>query len=602
MWREERFWMWNGLVFCNVFPLPDIGIDTGQVSGDIHLPPSMSNNVRESGSSLSHAKSFPSTEGQQAAANLRHAVTTEKLKSSKATVESTKSKPNTGIDLQWTEAKEAASQGYMNLFSPVKRKPKKLEKAVSLVASKSTDADKVSDPRLRASEKEDQRSVISAPLLWNETTTKHAQEEGAKGEEHEQVNKSLVHSHEDTITFSAGQRTLSQSNVLPSLGRSSESDSSTLALHRISSVTSDIIKTCDKTNDRVLLSQIRSVRAKVEGDKAARGNLSVFAPYLSNKVKTSAMVRSGGVIENYKVSSLPQEKIVDPRLQVLDRNRVEERVDGSRDEVDRRPREEPGAGIIAKEEEGEEDEEEGEEMELPSREEAAESDVSFGEDIWLAEEKPTKSRKRKNLLPSDDLPSSSANSGAGDRSSVTASRAGSSKSRKTVSWDGRLGIRNNTGHSSFLAHGMEPPSSPQFDVSSEHSWPSINATGVRTGISLVSNAISLANSPTKRLDTASNRYHSGISSLDEHSFHTPKEVISNGTSGISGLDPALKNALAEMQMVFKAEMKNMQTEMGREFRAQRNVLEDLKSEMQMVSEENKGLRNQLFELARERHQ
>ncbi|KAL0637538.1 hypothetical protein Q9L58_003427 [Maublancomyces gigas] len=572
-------------------------LDVEWVSGDIHLPPSMKNNVRGSGSSLSHAKSFPSTEGQQAAANLRHSVTAESLKPSKATAESAKPRLNAEIDFEWTEAKEAASQGYMNLFSPVKRKPKKPEKAVSLVASKSPDTDKVSDPRLRTSEKEDQRSVISAPLLWNETTAKHTQGKETKGEEHEQADKSLVDSQEDTIIFSAGQRMPSQSNVLPSLGhstRSSDSDS-LLALHRISSVTSDTIKTCDKTNDGKLLSQIRSVRAKIEGDKAARGNLSIFGPYMSNKIKTSAMVRSGSAIENHKVSSLPQEKVIDPKLQVLDRNRIEERVDGSRDEIDRRSREELGVALVAKEGVGKGGEEgkEGEEMELSSREEAVESDASF-EDIWLVEEKPPKSRKRKNFLPPDDLPSSSANSGGGDRSSGTASRAGSSKSRKTVSWDGRLDIRNSPGHS-HLAHGMEPPSSPRFNVSSEHSSPSINATGTNTGISLVSNVISLA-TPTRELDNANNRYSSGTDSWGGYSFHVPKELAPSKTGRVSELDPALKNALMKMQMGLKLEMRNMQAEIRREFQAQRNAFEDLKSEIQIVRLENRNLRNQLSDL------
>lgn len=576
-----------------------MSFDTRQVSGDVHLPPSTSNNVRGSGSSLSHAKSFPSTEGQQTTANLRHAVTAENLNPAKAIGESAKT-PNAEIDFQWVETKEAASQGYMNLFSPVKKKPKK---PVSLVASKSTGQDKVSDPRLRTSEKEDQRSVISAPLLWNETATKYTREK-TNGEEHEQANKSLAHSREDTIAFSAGQKTPAQSIPL-SLGRSvrsSDSDSaSLLAPHRIPSVAPDI-GACDKINDGKLLSQIRSIRAKVEGDKAARGNLSIYAPYMSNKVKTSAMVRSGGVTEPHKVSSLPQEKIIDTRLQVLDRNRVEERVDGSRDEADKRTREEPKPEEASEGVDDGEDEEGGE-AQLPSREETAESDASFGEDIWLVEEKPTKSRKRKNFLPFDDLPSSSTNSGVGDRSSSrTASRAGSSKSRKTVSWDDGLNSHNNADHSTFLVHGMEPPSSPQFGTSSEHPWPPLNFTGIRTGISLFPNATSLANSPIKKLNNASNRYPSGASSLDEHSFYTPKEVISNETGGMSGLDPLLGNALMEMQMMFKSEMKNMQAEMGREFQAQRNILEDLKGEMQMVREENGKLRNQLFELSDKRHQ
>lgn len=577
-----------------------MSVDTGQVSGDVHLPPSTSNNVRGSGSSLSHAKSFPSTAGQQTAANLRHAVTAENLNPAKAIGESAKS-PNAEIDFQWAEAKEAASQGYMNLFSPVKKKPKK---PVSLVASKSTGQDKVSDPRLRTSEKEDQRSVISAPLLWNETPTKYTREK-TNGEEHEQANKPLAHFREDTTTFSAAQKIPAQSSAPLSLGhsmRSSDSDSpSFIGLHRIPSVAPDI-RACDKTNDGKLLSQIRSIRAKVEGDKAARGNLSIYAPYMSNKVKTSAMVRSGGVIEPHKVSSLPQEKIIDTRLQVLDRNRVEERVDGSRDEVDKRTREEPEPEE-ANEGVDDGEDEEGGEAQLPSREEAAESDASFGEDIWLVEEKPTKSRKRKNFLPSDDLPSSSTNSGVGDRSSSrTASRAGSSKSRKTVSWDDGLNSHSNADNSTFLVHGMEPPSSPQFDISSGNPWPPLNSTGIRTGISLFSNATSFANSPIKRLNNASNRYPSGTSSLDERSFHTPKEVISNETGRMSGLDPLLGNALMEMQMMFKSEMKNMQAEMGREFQAQRNILEDLKSEMQMVREENGKLRNQLSELSDKRHQ
>lgn len=584
--------MWSGSVsFAALYPF-NAGTNIKQVSGEIRLPPSISNNARGSGSSpLSQAKPFPSAENQKAAANLRNAAIAENPRLPKAAGEAAKPKPNAEIDSQRLEAKEISSQGYMDLFSPVKRKPKKSEKAVSLVGHKSAEIDKVTDPKLRASEKEDQRSVISAPQLWNESTKKNTRQENTRGDEHNQTNKPLCRSGNDAIIPSAEQKTPIKGIMLPPQERSVRNRNSDAApfidLHRISSVTSDVIKTSDKTNDGKLLSQIRSVRAKVEGDKAARGNLSLFAPYMSNKVKTSAVVRSGGMAEKLKVSSPPQEKNPDNFLQVLDRNRVGGRVDGSGDKTEGTPKvDEPPQ------------EEVDEEEKLPSNEEVVESDLSFDGDIWLVEEEPVKGRKRKSPIYSDDLPSSSINSGLGERSSSrTASRAGSSKSRKTVSWDHGLDSHNNIDHSAFLTHETEPPSSPQFDISSERSWPSANTTGFRTSTPLAD--------PTKKVGNASNRYLSGAtSSSEEYSFHTTKEVTPDEAGETAELDPALRNALMGMQMVFMAEMKNMQTEMAKQFQVQRNVLEDLRSEMQTVREENEKLRNQVFELSsrKERHQ
>lgn len=476
----------------------------------------------------------------------------------------------------------------MTLFSPVKKKQKRPEKAASLVGTRNAGTNQVSDPRLRTSEKEDQRSVISAPLLWNESTKKSAGQDRPKELKHDHTNESLSKPHDGTFLSPSEQKTPILGDLLPSLelsARSSDtsSDSSSfLTIHRVSSVASDVIKTNDRTSDGKLLSQIRSIRAKVEGDKAARGNLGIFAPYMSNKVKTSAMVRSGGATENQKPPSPPQEKIPDPRLQALDRARAEERVDGSGDETERRPRNEAP-----------------EEVELPSKEELVESDTSFDGDIWLVEEKPSKGRKRKNSPPEDDFePSSSINSGIGEKPpSRTNSRAGSSKSRKTVSWDDRLDSHNDVDHSNFLAHRREPPPSPQFNVSSERSWPSIGATGTRTENSFIPDATLFRGDNSQKLSNTNIRHIPGASSSGENSFHTPNEFVFKGTGGMTGLEPALRNALLEMQMMFKAEMRSMQAEMARKFQVQRNVLEDLKSEMQMVREENGKLRNQLLEVS-----
>lgn len=487
---------------------------------------------------------------------------------------------------QWPEVQETANQGYMALFSPVKKKQKKPEKAVSLAGTKTAGVGKISDPKLRTIEKEDQRSVISAPLLWNESA-KNQNRPGNTKEDHSPIKKSATKAGDYKVaalleqTPALGKAAPSLQPLLRSSGAGKDNPS-LLTSHRITPVASDVIKTNDKTNDGKLLSQIRSIRARVEGDKIVRGNLAIFAPYMSSKIKTSAIIRSGGVAENRKAPISSQDKPVDPRLRALDGNRADDRMDGSVDQTDRAPK----AALQEEDVTPVEPPKKDKDLPFPNQEDDAESEASSDGDIWLVEDKPSTSRKRKNSNADDFQPSSSFDSN-GERSS---SRAGSSKSRKTVSWDDGLTSRDNITTANLLRE-LENPSSPRFASSSDAPWPPV---AKREGKHLASNAATPETSFASRKVLSSQKEDptSGIpSSLDENSFHTPHGLVA------SLMEPTPRNALAEIQTMFKAEMRSLQAEMARSFQAQMRVLEDLRSEVRTVREENVKLRDQISELS-----
>jgi hypothetical protein len=564
-------------------------IDGKQVSGDIHFLPSEDGGSSSPTSPRSHIKPLPSAGSQQQAENHRSSATAENSRPTKEKDEPLKPKLDLKEDSdQWPEAQETANQGYMALFSPVKKKQKKPEKAVSLAGTKTADVEKISDPKLRTIEKEDQRSVISAPLLWNESA-KNQNRPGNAKEDHSPIKKSVTKSNDDKVatlleqTPALGKTAPSLQPLVRSSGTGKDNPS-LLTSHRITPVASDVIKTNDKTSDGKLLSQIRSIRAKVEGDKIARGNLALFAPYMSSKIKTSAIIRSGGAAENRKAPISSQDKPVDPRLRALDGNRVDDRMDGSVDQTDRTPKaalQEEDITLPGPVESPKKDED------LPSlnQEDDAASEASFDGDIWLVEDKPSTSLKRKNSNADDFQPSSSFDSN-GERSS---SRAGSSKSRKTVSWDDGLASRDITTPANLLRE-LENTSRPRFASSGDAPWPPVTKY---EGKHLTSNATTPETSFASRKVLSSQKEGptSGLpSSLDENSFHTPHGLVA------SLMEPAPRNAFAEMQTMFKAEMRSLQAEIARGFQAQMRVLEDLRSEVRTVREENVKLRDQISEL------
>ncbi|KAH8146116.1 uncharacterized protein LAJ45_09806 [Morchella importuna] len=564
-------------------------LDVEWVSGDIHPLPSEDGDSHSPTSPRSHIKPPPSAGAQQPAGNRRNSATAENSRPTKEKDKPLKPKLDLKEDSnQWPGVQETATQGYMTLFSPVKKRQKP-EKAASLAGTKTANAEKISDPKLRTIEKEDQRSVISAPLLWNESA-KNQSRPGNTKEDHSPIKKPATKANDNKVatlleqTPALGKTAPSLQPLLRSSGTGKDNPS-LLTSHRITPVASDVIKTNDKTNDGKLLSQIRSIRAKVEGDKIARGNLAIFAPYMSSKIKTSAIIRSGGAAENRKAPVLSQEKPVDPRLRALDGNRADDRMDGSVDQTDRIPKtapQEEDATLPGPVEPPKKDED----LPSPNQEDDAQSEASFDGDIWLVGDKPSTSRKRKNSNVDDFQPSSSFDSN-GDRSS---SRAGSSKSRKTVSWDDGLTSRDNITPANLLRE-FENPSSPRFAFSGDAPWPLV---AKREGKHLASNATTPETSFASRKVLSSQKEDptSGIpSSLDENSFHTPHGPVA------SLMEPAPRNALVEMQTMFKAEMRGLQAEMARGFQAQMRVLEDLRSEVRTVREENVKLRDQISELS-----
>lgn len=455
---------------------------------------------------------------------------------------------------QWSDLKETATQGYMRLFSPVKKK--RPARSSSVDGRKGNKAEQESNPQLRALQLESQRSAISAPPLWNETGKKPIQ-------------KPLPQVKEGDDTASEGV-SLPIPGRYPGGARSASTPitQTSITVRRVASGPLRDLPVSDKASDGKLLSDIRSVRAKVLGEssgKPARSGLALFAPYMPSKVR-KGVSKSPETVVNTPVSH--ENQIGDIR-QKSGKERAEDRVDGSGDEGVRRP----AGRFEASPTTALEAEEQGQEQ--------GTQDISFGEDIWLAEGKEARrSRKRKQSTPdaNETILDSTTHTGS-RRAFNNGSNSGSLKSRKTVSWGDEPGgpSDDTTPRAQDVAHLPEITTSGPSDRQS-----TVPALGGAP--------------PRKPLHVAppSQTFLSASSSFDETSFHTPRgEEAPERPVGPIELSSALRSMAMDMRIAFKSEIEDLRAELGRRFHTQDALLRSLRDEVQIVRRENQELREQL---------
>jgi len=143
---------------------------------------------------------------------------------------------------------DAADQGYMMLFSPVKRN--RVSKSASLPEKKAEKTHRPSDPRARAStQSSDHRSAISAPQLWDD-------EVPGGGES----NKEAEEQPQEPDAVAAFQESVQKDTTTEELNSNSVS-----VFGGLSSVRTDRIKVDERTDDGRILSEIRSIRALYSG-------------------------------------------------------------------------------------------------------------------------------------------------------------------------------------------------------------------------------------------------------------------------------------------------------------------------------------------------
>lgn len=439
---------------------------------------------------------------------------------------------------EWNDVEETVNQGYMRLFSPVKKK--RSPRALSVDEKKSTSAEQCLDPQDRVRKMETQQSSRSAPPLCNEL-----------GEKTPRPLAPVIGN--DGPAQTPNTTTKTEGKTVHKQGRDwryTKTTQSSVTVQHVSSGTSKEQPVTDKTRDGKLLSDIRSVRARVMGQsgKPVRGNLALFAPYMLGKSKKERP-QSPEIVRETRGS--PGRPAAGPRPETSNSARAVGGMGEGRDE---------GTATMQAADET---------VTTAADNEATDvDDGSFEADIWLVEGKEAR-RSRKRKQSSADQ-AAEALLGLDDSNGSRRSLTGSFKSRKTVSWQDEtrtirdISMLHDTKDLSFLPK-PSGSGSPKLKSSSQD-----------------------VSSPPHRPPTTG--------SFSGSAPFSPLGIRLPGPENAE-LRSALRNMVMEMQIAFKSEITDMRAEMSERFRQQDVLLRNLSHEVQMVRQENQNLRHQLSEAA-----
>jgi hypothetical protein len=442
---------------------------------------------------------------------------------------------------QWEGILEATNQSYMKLFSPVKKKQS--AKPISLGEKKTKDTGKESIPQLKAIE-----SATNTPILPNDPEGVISQDSQTRKGERNRIHKGTTSPIEET---SISLVDLSMSNIRGVVTEDATRSNSPTTTHQAPAMS--VAGGSNISNDRRLLSEIRSVRAKVmrEGNQplVTRGNLATFAPYMPNRVRKATPGKTNILVGKTLVN---EQKVTDPKLRILEKAKVEETLDESGDEnggdsLRDITNEESTATVEAELEMGTEF-----------------GDVSFEGDIWMVEGKGSRrSQKRKNTTP-EDMDESL-------MESVTSSDFGDSLSSDITSKARKPGLRTDN----FKSDNGDD----SFSEAPRLIWkasPALNKGLIKETLQNVGVVGIL---------------HDSLSpgSSSEDSSHTLLQAPMESNESSSNL----RSIVMDIQMTFKEEIERLRGEMNRKLHAQDVVIDSLRDEIQMIKEENLELRNQL---------
>jgi hypothetical protein len=450
---------------------------------------------------------------------------------------------------------DTADQGYMKLFSPVKRK--RPSKPASLPEKKMENSYKPTDPRVRASVQEsDHRSAISAPQMWADKATRD--EDGNEG--HNEAQETALGS------FAIFQTDAPKETTTAEESQSSNPDSNNISVFEgLSNVPGEQIKMDEMTEDGRILSEIRSVRAKFSGKSAGTPEDVVHVSNSPAKAGSTPVSRIGHAITADSIikrsASAPGQKstgnhhssdeISSGKIDGL--QTIVVAASGPEDiDVQSQPTDEQPKTL----------------EEIPTEDDG---------DIWAAQATTARSRRRfgrkRKKSPNEDeeettssLPGILPESGGLSRVSSTTH---SSKSRKTVSWS--------DDHDQQSSIGVLPTPLPSSSVMGEF------GEGASTLSRAFPGTVDSLSTPSRQIVILS---RGTVSESGENGAHG-----GNSTS----VQDIVTAALAEMQAAMTRQMTAMQSEMQRLFRQQHDELQGLRSEIASVKQENEKLRNALFQ-------
>lgn len=444
---------------------------------------------------------------------------------------------------------EAADQGYMNLFSPVRRK--RAFTSASLPAKTVEDANKPPGPRIRATQQgSGHRNAISAPLPEGGPP-------GSKGQDDPPA-VPVAGGFGPPRTDTRRETTTLHSRDGPVSGG-------------LCNAPGERIKGEDRIDDGRILSEIKSIRAACSGkSKGGSDNVPLLAPYLPVKARSTPASRAGAAPNADpsigRAVSVPEGKVhtSSSACPLNDMQRTAKSDNQSAAATARNTLEETEV-----EERQEASPVHGEPEEIPTEED--------DEDIWLAQTTRSRSsrssRKRKKVLEEETIVDSPFPQVGIDLSrSVSTTR--SSKSRKTVSWsDEALPLCD---------------TAPTMDSSSLMAeWG--DGDGSASAQSYLGSTRPLSLAPHHRASNA--RAFSATTASSGTALGEKKATSQDSVQTIGGI---VKTVLADMQAAMLRQMNVMQVEMQRQFREQNHELQGLKTEMGRVREENQKLRSMLF--------
>ncbi|KAI5858434.1 hypothetical protein BZA05DRAFT_3132 [Tricharina praecox] len=443
---------------------------------------------------------------------------------------------------------DAADQGYMMLFSPVKRS--RVSKSASLPGKKTEKIHRPSDPRARAStQSSDHRSAISAPQLWDDGVPDNGETKEEAEVEPEELD-----------AFSAFQGDVQKDTTTTG----EESGSNNVSIFGgLSSVRTDRIKVDEATDDGRILSEIRSIRALYSGKSKSvtepENPPALPEPFVPpTKARSTPASRAGR--ESVDASSIkrsisaPEKKMHASELFVPDGE------DGTHQSAFGAT----GAGpekTSTQEEQVQPDQKEQVPEELATEED---------EDIWAAlavgKRAGRLGRKRKKApLEEESMIANTLPDTRADPSRSSTIR--SAKSRKTVSWS-------------------DDPE-PQADLFPTP-MASSSVMGQYGGEGVSSSRSYLGSRPLSVLS----EHHNDNSRIVTNSTATASKPIISDGGDIGGI---VRAAVEQMQAAMSQQISALQAEMQRQFSAQHDELQGLRTEMARVREENQKLRGALFQ-------
>lgn len=467
----------------------------------------------------------------------------------------------------WQEVIDSSTAKYMDMFSPVKKK--KPNKAMSVPDKESENLIDLKDPKERANERTDQRSVISAPLLWDDKPLGKKHGPTPASTHTSSLGLAMLDGHgsrEVSVAASEASHTAKDVTDIGALEAHEMDESSTKIPEKpVSTVYSSI------TDPRKLLSDIKSIRGDMDKGRGTRG-LALFAPYMRTRpdfrrgnlegvagMKKTCSTGDESTLSGSSIHSEPQQQSVG---RPADRDICISDESPAKDESVHMPLEDEMDHIVEQEKE----------RDYASISTNIIEDTSSDEtDIWLVQglDDDDQSTPKPKTEPREHLKRkvlSEEAYGSGDATSLSTKDAINSKGSFL---------------SSKLSAGTGSVRSPSGSNKSRKVAPEYNRIVAMVGTPIPT--------PSSSLSVTGHRA--------QESFKTATVGVGppGPQSGVPG-GVGWEEAMTRMTMELRQDIKAMHGDILKRFEEQKQMLEEVSRESVALRMENERLRRELFEI------